>query len=147
VGTPAAAVYQATTGTFIITVNMSGVLDNGFSARISCMSCHGGGDGTAGTSHRGVHAGTASTSIINLAKPNCASCHNVAAADMGTSPNSHHVYGGGAARGANYATWGYGNPTAGSGTIAYNGTTTVSLSDGLSCEDCHVFNNTAHNWN
>jgi predicted CXXCH cytochrome family protein len=141
------AVYQVTTGTFNITVNMSGAFDNGASARITCMSCHGGADGNVANAKRGIHAGTAGTSIISPLKPTCGSCHNVGTVNLGTTTNSHHVYGGGAARGANYATWGYGNPTAGSGTIAYNGTTTVSLSDGLSCEDCHVFNNTAHNWN
>jgi hypothetical protein len=51
------------------------------------------------------------------------------------------VYGGGNAEGTRFT--GYGYPA----TVQYNATFTATLSDGLQCNDCHVFNNTAHNWN
>lgn len=142
--TPAAASYQVTTGSFNITVNMtqgSGagtVFDNGVGGTLSCLSCHGGGL-TAGN-HNGVHNALAGTSILSPTKPNCSSCHNVASAQMGTTPNSHHVYGGN--RGAVYATMGY--PT----TVTYSTGFVADLSNGLSCEDCHISaQTTAHNWN
>jgi len=134
------AVYTVTTGTFNIIVNMSGAFDNGVSGRVTCMSCHGGADGVAGNALRGVHAGVAGTSILSPLKPNCASCHSTTAAQLGTTPNSHHVYGGGATRGSQYATWGY------PATVTYATGVTVNLADGVDCGDCHFFNGTAHNW-
>ena len=145
-GTPSAAVYQVTTGSFNIVVDMTqggatGVTDNGVTGLLSCMSCH--GDARA-ANQDGVHNGPANTSILSPTKPNCNSCHNVAAVQMGTAPNSHHVYGGGAARGTIYtgATMNY--PT----TVTYSTGFAADLSNGLSCEDCHISaQTTAHNWN
>jgi len=135
---PANAVYQVTTGSFNIVVDMSNVTDNGVGGQLSCMSCH--GDARA-ANQDGVHNGPAGTKVLSPTKPNCASCHNTATAQMGTAPNSHHVYGGGATRGANYTTWGY------PASVSFNATQSANLSDGLSCDDCHPFNTTAHNWN
>ncbi len=134
---PETAVYTMSTGTDNITVNMSGVYDNAVGGRLSCMSCHA-GLAANNTTVYGVHNGTAGASILSPAKPNCASCHRTTALQAGTTPNSHHVYGGS----TNYAsTQGY------NGTVVFNASASANLTDGLSCEDCHVGNGTAHNWN
>ncbi len=137
--TPATAVYTMSTGTDNIVVNMAGAYDNAAGGRLSCMSCHAGrtaGGGSPGTAY-GVHNGTASVSILSPAKPNCGSCHNTATLQAGTTPNSHHVYGGS----VDYTGIGY------PATVTFSGTATATLNNGLSCEDCHVGNGTAHNWN
>jgi len=145
IATPSAATYQVTTGTFYITVNMSqgaglgNVYDNGINLSLTCLSCHGGGL-TAGN-HQGVHNGPATTSVLSPTKPTCASCHNtVAVQGLGAGTNQHHVYGGGAAQGTIELGYGYTSP------VNYNATQSANLTDGLSCEDCHLFNGTAHNW-
>lgn len=138
IGSLTAAVYQVTTGTFSITVNVDNV-DRGASGMIVCSSCH--GDTTA-ASKKGVHAGPAATMILSPQKPSCAACHGGGSAkNMGTTPNSHHVYGGT----TDYTGSGYGYPAK----VRYNNAKNDNaiLTDGLSCEDCHVFNGTAHNWN
>lgn len=140
--TPATAVYQGTTGTINIVVNMSGVYDNGVGGLLSCMSCHSGTVAGASTASYGVHDGPASTSLISPARPTCGSCHNAVGAQMGTAANSHHVYG----TSTNYsgAAWGY--PSS----VTYSTGFSANLADGLSCEDCHpgnATNSTAHNWN
>ena len=143
--TPATATYQVTTGTFNIVVNMtqgSGagtVYDNGVGGLLTCLSCHGGG--LVAGNHQGVHNGPAATSVLSPTKPNCGSCHNTTAVQgLGAGTNQHHVYGGGTAQGTIETGYGY------SATVNYNGTQSANLADGLSCEDCHLFNGTAHNW-
>ena len=96
----------------------------------------------SGTNATVAAAAPAGTMIINPQKPSCESCHNTTQAQYGlTVSNSHHVYGGGSAEYTRFS--GYGYPS----TVAFNGTFSANLSDGLQCNDCHVFNTTAHNWN
>jgi predicted CXXCH cytochrome family protein len=138
------AVYQVTVGGFNIAVNMNGVFDNAVGVRLSCLSCHGGADAVVANAKRGVHASTvASRSIISPLRPTCASCHAPAGGDAGTSPNSHHVVGGGATAVARYATNGYPN------TVTFSAGVTADLTQALDCSSCHKFpnNGTAHNWN
>jgi len=133
---PATAVYTMSTRTDNIVVNMAGVYDNGVGGLLSCMSCHSGRN-SGGTASYGVHNGTGGVSILSPAKPDCAACHNTATLQAGTTPNSHHVYGGG----TDYTALGY---PAG---VTFSGAAAATLNNGLSCEDCHISNGTAHNWN
>jgi hypothetical protein len=135
-------VWQVSTGAFNITVNLdnAGVLAPlGLGNRLICASCHTGS--TAARPLAGVHYGPAGTMLLNPRKPTCESCHNTTVVNTGLTANSHHVYGGGTTAGSRFT--GYGYPTS----IQYNATFTANLADGLQCNDCHVFNNTAHNWN
>ncbi len=125
---PNNAVYTVSTGAFAIAVNITGK-PYGVSGRLVCTSCH-----------APAHADSpvASSMVLNPVAPKCATCHNSVTFQGGTTPNSHHVYGGG----TNYLAAGsYTQPS-----YKAANDNLVDLSDGLQCNDCHVFNSTAHNW-
>lgn len=124
---PNNAVYTVSTGAFAIAVNITGK-PYGVSGRLVCTSCH-------APAHS--DAPVANSMVLNPVAPKCATCHNSVTFQGGTSPNSHHVYGGG----TNYIAAGYTQPS-----YKAANDNLVDLSDGLQCNDCHVFNSTAHNW-
>ncbi len=139
----AASSYTVSTGAFDIVVDMSGKVYGGdgsvATGRLMCTSCHAPAHGGyAGTLIYQTYAHTQ----VNTVWSNCAACHNTN--NMGTAPDSHHVYG----TTTNYltATPAWGNPTAGSNPTYMTGTI-ASLQDGLQCHDCHTSQSqTAHNW-
>jgi predicted CXXCH cytochrome family protein len=123
--------YTASTGTFTFTVSVgtgTGASDLGVNLRLVCTSCH-----TYG------HGGPTGTMLLTSRARTCGGCHNTTAVQTGSAANSHHRYGG-TTDYTQAAGGGYTNPS-------YASTyTTVNLANGLGCEDCHVFNGTAHNW-
>jgi len=123
------ALYTVTTpAAFSIAVNISNKV-YGATGRLVCTSCH-------APAHAQVPV--ANSMVLQPSAPNCSSCHASASLWAGGTPNSHHVYGGS----TNYITAGYVNPT-----YKPANDNLVDLANGLQCNDCHVFNNTAHNWN
>ncbi len=104
---------------------------------ITCTTCH------------DVHPSAATggqMAIRNLVasqatgEPVCIGCH-AGAEGGGTVRNSHHLTGT-----LNYTAspYAYVNP---SWAVAASGNANFgNLADGLQCQDCHVFNHTAHNW-
>lgn len=134
--------YTAPNGTYTTTagwnivVNVGGDnTDVGTGGMISCSSCHG---NTNPTSKQGVHELADGKFLLNPAKPACSSCHS---GGPYTSPAAHHPYGGDITNGSVWTGQGF-RPT-----IQWNATQSATISNGLSCDDCHVFNGTAHNWN
>jgi len=123
--------YTASTGSFTFAVNVgsgAGASDLGVNLRLVCTSCH-----TYG------HGGPTGTMLLTTRARTCGGCHNTTAVQTGSAANSHHRYGGS----ADYTQAANGGYTAPS----YAATNpTVNLTNGLGCEDCHVFNSTAHNW-
>ena len=96
---------------------------------ITCVTCHDVHGGIGGQmAVRDVGQGT---SVI------CAGCH-AGGEGPGTARNSHHLTGAVDYTGAPYN---FTNPTWAAAAGAPG-----DLADGLACHDCHIFNDTAHNW-
>jgi len=125
--------YTVSTGSFTFVVNVGtgpapASSDLGANLRLVCTSCH-----------AYAHGGPTGTMILATRTRTCGGCHNTTTVQAGGTANSHHRYGG-ATDYTQAGAGGYVNPS-------YAATNpTVNLANGLGCEDCHVFNSTAHNW-
>jgi len=123
--------YLVTPGHFNISVDLAAKRASG-TGIIWCTSCH----------EYDVHGGRPGTmavaTTLMATNPMCGGCHTMTAGTfaLGSAANSHHAVGN-----LNY-TSGYGSYANPSWTANGYG----DLADGLNCHDCHVFNQTAHNW-